>query len=322
MRGWLRLGLLVALPIGFALLVTHSLLTSAQISTEQVLRFGSARMHVLAFAAAALELAGRGIRTATLARAVQARVPFMRALRLQMCADGAAAITPARAGADPSKLVLLQREGIEAGRAGVILAGEAISEAFAVTLMAASFVLLLPGGRLAGVALLGYPLMLMSVVSVILFGAHNLRRMFVRALPVSLRRKRIVLRTAHAFSRHVRGLLAIRGRIALLIALGTVIHIVARASILPIVLADNLNWSNAGAVITWPLAIQYGGVIVPVPSGGGTLEAALALALRDWFDANILMPGLIWWRIYTFYLGAIAGLLTIAVLNVRKKDIT
>ena len=60
-------------------------------------------------------------------------------------------------------------------------------------------------------------------------------------------------------------------------------------------------------LVLWPLALFYGGVVVPAPGGGGFIEGAFAATLRDAIPSGIFAAALVWWRFYTFYLYILAG---------------
>jgi uncharacterized membrane protein YbhN (UPF0104 family) len=108
-----------------------------------------------------------------------------------------------------------------------------------------------------------------------------------------------------------------------------VVHVIARVLVLP-----GLVYGAGGLVapttrtvaplVLWPLALTYGGVVAPVPGGGGAIEALFAATLAGSIPARIFGASLIWWRVYTFYayvvLGAVAaGRTALRALRARGR---
>ena len=76
-------------------------------------------------------------------------------------------------------------------------------------------------------------------------------------------------------------------------------------------------------LVLWPLALFYGGVVVPAPGGGGFIEGAFAALLKPSIPVSVFAASLIWWRFYTFYLYLIAGGIAAgdaALRALRKPD--
>lgn len=314
----LKTRFLVIVPVALAVFITTTLLRRADLDLLSVLAFGDARVHGLALCAALADLALRGWRSRLLARGLQRELPYRYGVLVQMVADGAAAVTPARMGADPAKFFVLRANAIPISKCAVILAGEASSEALTVGALAIMLALLVDDARVAALALLVYPVTVAAGVAFAAFGAHRLRRTLVRMLPAPIRFKRDMLRAAHGFVRHLRQLLLIRPALALAILLVALLHVAARAAVLPILLAGLTGEGSALDIVLRPIALQYGGALIPIPSGGGGIEAGLALALGSVVPAVTLLPALVWWRIYTFYIGAVAGLLALSIFRHRR----
>jgi uncharacterized membrane protein YbhN (UPF0104 family) len=62
-------------------------------------------------------------------------------------------------------------------------------------------------------------------------------------------------------------------------------------------------------LLAWPLALQYGAVVVPTPGGGGLVEVAFRAVLGSSIPASAFGAALVWWRFYTFYLHVLLGAL-------------
>jgi uncharacterized membrane protein YbhN (UPF0104 family) len=94
--------------------------------------------------------------------------------------------------------------------------------------------------------------------------------------------------------------------------LASVVHVAARALVLPALVYGaraGLPATKAAVapLVLWPLALQYGGVVAPAPGGGGFIEAAFGATLRRAIPARIFGASLIWWRVYTFYAYVLLG---------------
>ena len=92
------------------------------------------------------------------------------------------------------------------------------------------------------------------------------------------------------------------------LALGaSILHILLRLAILPIIVYSFGVKAPVAPLILWPIALTYGSVVVAVPAGGGLIEVAFKEALGNAIPGWIFGASLIWWRFYTFYLYIILG---------------
>jgi hypothetical protein len=68
--------------------------------------------------------------------------------------------------------------------------------------------------------------------------------------------------------------------------------------------------------------LTYGGVVAPMPGGGGAIEVGFKAALGHAIPANIFGASLIWWRFYTFYIFILIGALAAGgtVLRALRED--
>jgi hypothetical protein len=94
--------------------------------------------------------------------------------------------------------------------------------------------------------------------------------------------------------------------------LASVVHIVARMMVLPALVwgAGGLAGATTQSIaplLLWPLALNYGAVVAPVPGGGGAVEALFAATLAGSIPATLFGASLIWWRVYTFYIYVVLG---------------
>jgi glycosyltransferase 2 family protein len=93
---------------------------------------------------------------------------------------------------------------------------------------------------------------------------------------------------------------------------GSVLHVLFKVATLPLLvfLGDPSfapSMDTLAPLVLWPLALFYGGVVVPAPGGGGFIEGAFAATLSSAIPAGIFAASLLWWRFYTFYLYILIG---------------
>jgi uncharacterized protein (TIRG00374 family) len=92
------------------------------------------------------------------------------------------------------------------------------------------------------------------------------------------------------------------------LALGaSVIHVLARLTVLPVLVYSFGVTAPLSQLLLWPLALFYGGVVAPVPGGGGFIEVVFKAALSNDIPPAVFGAALIWWRFYSFYLYVILG---------------
>lgn len=70
--------------------------------------------------------------------------------------------------------------------------------------------------------------------------------------------------------------------------------------------------------MVWPLVLLYAGSLLPPPGGGGAVEITFIAALTSVVGGVELAGTLLWWRVYTFYLGALAGGLVLVLALGRQ----
>jgi uncharacterized membrane protein YbhN (UPF0104 family) len=302
-----RTRLIAGLSFLLLILITAALIRRYNLTARDLLAFGSPLVHIAALGTATIELLARAARTRLLAHGLQAKLGVRDAVAVQLMADGASAITPARIGADPAKLMWLRRAHIEVARGGVILIGEATSEAVALTILVlVAAWLLRPHGAVA-LGALAYVLSTGSavVVALVLSGRH--RKRVLRALPLSPARRIQLLQILRHFAAHARQLFRLPGRYQMLILLAAATHICARVLILPILCFESVTPAALPVLGAWAFTLLYAGALVPLPSAGGVIELGFAAAFGRLIPTDALIPALLWWRIYTFYLGALGG---------------
>ena len=116
----------------------------------------------------------------------------------------------------------------------------------------------------------------------------------------------------------------------LLALAGSLLHVCFKVATLPLLvfLADRtfaLSMDTLAPLVLWPLALFYGGVVVPAPGGGGFIEGAFAATLKTAIPTQIFAASLVWWRFYTFYIYILVGGMTagsVALRAIRERDAT
>lgn len=273
--------------------------------------------HLLLLSAVALEIITRSWKIQLSAAALRIPLRFGDAARASLGGDFGAAITPARSGAEPARFLILATAGVPAASALLLIFAELFLEMLSlvvvVTLLAVLFqgsgttltgVIGLVGGYAAlvlGVGVAGYALARHNAIGpppcwAARLGLHAGRW---RRLQRHLRQ----LRTSITGLRHAR-----LGMVALSLG-ASVLHVLMRLTVLPIIVYAFGVRAPLAPLVLWPLALFYGGVVAPVPGGGGFIEIVFRQALGGVIPRAIFGVSLIWWRFYTFYLYVTLGAL-------------
>lgn len=278
--------------------------------------------HLLLAGVALLEVAARGVRVAAVAGGLGERVPVATSVRAQLAADALGAVTPMRAGADPAKLAMLRKSGIPVGVCGAIVLGEMASEVLVLLASSALLALLVDHARWVSLGLLGYALIVACPAALVLV----LSRLPPNQPPSPWRRLRLgpkkwtKFRAAAALfrERSVR-LLRIPPRWVAPILVAAVVHIACRLAVLPLLVTPLLDSPPPGGLlgdlVLRPFFVLYATALLPPPGGGGGVELTFAAALGGVLDPATLGVTLLWWRLYTFHLTALAG----GVMLLRPK---
>lgn len=249
-----------------------------------------------------------------LLRAIRTRcllpVPFFRTLAINTCGDALAAVTPGRVGGDPIRYVgfrrlgapgpsILALFGLEIAADAVVLFG--VGALLAIVFKPAMEELLAASGRLVRTS--GFWLVLAATIALAAGSVVLTRRWMPRAL-ASLA---VSLREAWRWAR------AQTAGILVLTTVLTLLSLVARGAILPVLLA-NSGGLSAGTVILGSAVLVYGQLLAPTPAGIGAVELGAVVSLAGHFPLGDLPALLLIWRGYTLVLGAVVG----AVLLVRE----
>ena len=290
-------------------------------------------VHFLALAAVLVETVCRAGKLSLSARAIGERLSLGTALRTSLGGDFAAAITPARSGAEPARFLILSEAGVGPSTALVILFLELALELLSLGVLALAAVIVFrgEGGMVHAVTamLAGYATFVVGM-GVAAFALSKGRTGgpppdWARSLRVSAFAWRWLQRALRHLRSSVESVRQAHAGWLFLALLASVAHIAARLTILPAIVLLYDRTAPVAPLIFWPLAIIYGGAAVPAPAGGGLMEVAFKALLGGAIPAAIFGAALIWWRFYTFYiyvpLGAFAaGQLVMRAMRRADRD--
>ncbi len=292
--------------------------------------------HAAALSAVGIELMTRALKIQASAQAVGLPLRFGTALRVCLGGDFAAAVTPARSGAEPARFLVLAESGMPVAGRVLVLFLELFLEMCSLALVCVVLALLFSGrgasvrGLIALVG--GYST---AVLGIGVFGLLMARRnangpppAWARRVGLHAGRWRTIQRTLRQLRTSVQALRhAHPGRMLAAFA-GSVVHVLCKVAALPLLvfLGDRtfaLTMDSLAPLVLWPLALFYGGVVVPAPGGGGFIEGAFAVTLKSAIPAGIFAATLVWWRFYTFYLYVVVGGLAAgdaALRAIKRRD--
>ncbi len=313
-RRWLVTGLSFALMFG----------TSAWVVSEHWPAQGMPRLawpvHAAALVTVTAEILTRAVKIQASARACAIPLAFGTALRVCLAGDFAAAITPARSGAEPSRFLVLAESGTNAASRVLVLFLELLLEMCSLVVVCTVLAVLFRGrgasvgGLLALVG--GYSTFVLGAGAAGWFlsqrNAHGPAPRWAAAIGLGAGRWRAVQRTLRSLRDAVQSLrTANPWRMSFAFG-GSVLHVCFKVATLPILvfLGDPsfpFTMDTLAPLVLWPLALFYGGVVVPAPGGGGFIEGAFAATLSSAIPAGIFAAALLWWRFYTFYLYILIG---------------
>jgi uncharacterized protein (TIRG00374 family) len=252
------------------------------------------------------------------AKAVGTRLPFGTSVRTSLGGDFGAAITPARAGAEPARFLILAEAGIPAADAMVILYAELFFEMISLAVVVVAIALIFDASSNAFLAMVGvvggYAAFVLGLgaLAVVLANRNLGDEPPSWAIRLRLHGKRweIVQRWFGRVRTVVQAFKTMHRGWATASLLASIVHVAVRFTILPsIVYSATTAAVPLAPLVVWPLGIIYGAGVVPAPGGGGAVELAFRAALGKVIPPDVFGAALVWWRFYTFYIYILLGAL-------------
>ena len=289
------------------------------------------RAHLLAMLAVTVEVLARSLKIRWSAKAAGIRLPLSAAARTCLGGDFAAAITPARSGAEPARFFVLAESGLPSSSILVILYAELFLEVFslAAVVLAVAIIFRHAGGVLVGLmSMVGaYASVIIGIGALALFlsrrNANGPPPRWARRLRLHAGRWRTIQRALRKLRSTIDSVERVDRMPAIGAFLASVVHVAIRLTVLPALVLTTVAAVPLAPLALWPLGFLYGAAVVPAPGGGGAVEMAFRAALGGAIPAQLFGAALLWWRFYTFYiyilLGAIAAGNTV-LRAVRKTE--
>jgi uncharacterized protein (TIRG00374 family) len=271
--------------------------------------------HLLALSAAVVEVIARSLKIQWSARAAGIKLRFATAIRTSLGGDFAAAITPARSGAEPARFFVLAESGLPSSSVLVILYAELFLEVLSLAAVVLVVAIIF---RHAGAVILTLTSMVGLYAAVILgLGALALflsRRnangpppLWARRLRLHAGRWRTIQRALRKLRSTIDSVERVRKGAVIAAFLASFVHVAIRLFVLPALVLTSVPDAPLAPLALWPLGFLYGAAVVPAPGGGGAVEVAFRAALGKSIPAQLFGAALIWWRFYTFYIYILVG---------------
>ena len=278
------------------------------------------RAHAVALAAVSAEILTRAFKIKASARSCGEELSFATALRVCLAGDFAAAVTPARSGAEPARFLVLRESGMPAASRVLVLFLELFLEMWSLLLVCLLLAWLFHGRGASTLGLLslvgGYSSFVLGLGAagwlLSRHSTHGPPPYWLRKLGAGAGSWRRLQGTLRDLRSALRAMKTARPLWILLAFGGSILHVLFKVSTLPILvfLGDPgfaLSRDSLAPLVLWPLALFYGGVVVPAPGGGGFIEGAFAATLSNAIPPGLFVAALLWWRFYTFYLYLLIG---------------
>jgi glycosyltransferase 2 family protein len=235
--------------------------------------------HVVLLAVSLLELSARGAKVRLSAASLRIPMSFGTALRASAGGDFGGAITPARSGAEPARFLIMTEAGMTSANTILVIFAELFLEMISLAIVALVMGIVFRGSGAMITGMVG----LVAMYSTFVLGTGALgfvlaRRNasgppppWARRLGLHAGRWRAVQRSLRSLRDGIEGMRHMRFGIALLALGASLLHIALRLAILPIIVYSFGVDAPVAPLILWPVALTYGSVIVPVPSGAGAV---------------------------------------------------
>ena len=322
---WTLAALSFAAAIGVSIYIVES---SWPVSATSVsLSWGT---QALLMTIALLELGARALKVRLSAAALRIPMSYRLALRASAGGDFGAAITPARTGAEPARFLICAESGMSSTHILLVIFAELFLEVLSLAVITIVMFVVFRG---SGPMILGMVGLVAAYAALVLgigaFGVVLSRRRtsgppprWAERLGLRAERWQSVQRALRQLRSGIDGMRDARVGVAFAALGASVAHVALRLAILPVIVHSVGAPTALAPLILWPIVLTYGGVVAPVPAGGGAIEVAFRALLGGAIPARILGASLVWWRFYTFYLYVILGALVAGdtVLRALRTD--
>ncbi len=322
---WLLTALSFAVTIGVSI---YMIAGWSQQGTSLALPMNA---HLLALAAVIVEVLARSYKIRWSANTCGIDLPLSTAARTCLGGDFAAAITPARSGAEPARFFVLSEAGLPSSSVLIILYAELFLEVFSLMAVVLIVAIVFSGAGAVLVTLVSmvgaYSGVVLGIGALALFlsrrNANGPPPRWARVLRLHAGRWRTIQRALRKLRATIDSVERVKKRTAFSAFLASVVHVGIRLTVLPALVLTSVKGVALAPLALWPLGFLYGAAVVPVPGGGGAVEMAFQAALGKSIPPQLLGAALLWWRFYTFYiyilLGAIAAGNTV-LRAIRKTE--
>ena len=271
--------------------------------------------HLFAILAVAVEVLARSLKIRWSAKAAGIRLPLGTALRTCLGGDFAAAITPARSGAEPARFFVLSESGLPASSALVIIYAELFLEVFSLAAVVLTVAVVFRDAGAVLYTLVGvvgaYACVILGIGAAALFlsrsNTHGPPPRWARRLRLHAGRWRTVQRALRKLRATIDSVERVNTGAAVSAFLASFVHVAIRLTVLPALVLTSVATVKLAPLALWPLGFLYGAAVVPAPGGGGAVEMAFRGALGDAIPAQLFGAALVWWRFYTFYIYILLG---------------
>ena len=287
--------------------------------------------HLLAILAVGVEVLARSLKIRWSARAAGIRLKLSTACRTCLGGDFAAAITPARSGAEPARFFILAEAGLPSSSVLVIIYAELFLEVFSLAAVVLLVSQVFRGAGIVMATLVGvvgtYAATIIGVGALALYlsrrNTNGPPPKWARRLRLRGGRWRTIQSALRKLNATVRSVDRIHKKAAVAAFLASFVHVAIKLTVLPALVLTSLPSVPVAPLALWPLGFLYGAAVVPAPGGGGAVEMAFRAALGQAIPVQLFAASLVWWRFYTFYiyilLGAVAAGSTV-LRAVRKTE--
>jgi uncharacterized protein (TIRG00374 family) len=282
--------------------------------------------HLACLLAAFLELLTRSIKIRLSGAAVRIPLSVRTSLRVSLGGDFGGSITPARSGAEPARFLILRESGLAVADALVILFLELFLEMLSLAALAVILAFVLGSSSAEVRGLVG----MVAAYSTFVIGAgaigYTIARRWGEGPPPPLAHRlhltgarwHTIQRSLDHLRDNVTKMRTARWWVLMASFAFSLLHVLMRLSVLPIVVFALGVRTALGPLVLWPLAIIYGGAAAPVPAGGGLIEVAFRSALDAHIPPQMLGAALLWWRVYTFYILLVGGAIVTGAAVMRS----